>query len=146
MSIIDVDDLPSSVTEDVDAATLTIMLAGANAAAGRIAPCLVATDPLPSSEQVDEAKLVLLGAIVRWSRAGSGGVQVVQQGAGPYQQMTTTDTTVRAGYKLWPSEITQLQQICAGDPAPRAFEVDTMPADAGAAPRDRTWITPTDWI
>ena len=24
--------------------------------------------------------------------------------------------------------------------------VDTMPAGAGVAPSDRTWITPTDWI
>jgi hypothetical protein len=87
-----------------------------------------------------------LGAIIRWSKAGSGGVQTVQQGAGPYQQMITTDSTVRAGYKLWPSEITDLQEICAGDGGPKAFEVDTMPTGAGvSAPSNQGWTTTTSW-
>lgn len=132
MPIIQVTDLPSSVTAEVDAATLDIMLAGANATAGRIAPCLVAIDPAPTAAQLAEAKLVLLGAIIRWAKAGSGGVTTVQQGAGPFQQSTTTDTTVRAGYKLWPSEIQQLQDICKNADTGGVFSIDTAPALNGA--------------
>lgn len=131
MALIVLGDLPSGL--DVDSAQLTIMLAGANAAAGRVAPCLVATgDDAPSADQLAEAKLVLLGAIIRWARAGSGGVQTLQQTAGVFGQMTTTDTTVRSGYKLWPSEITDLQAICkTGNTDKGAYAIDTAPSLCG---------------
>jgi hypothetical protein len=57
--IIQVSDLPEAVqsTELVDA-----MVAGANAKASRVAPCLASTDPAPTADQLAEAKLILIGS------------------------------------------------------------------------------------
>jgi hypothetical protein len=47
------------------------------------------------------------------------------------------DTRQRTGFNLWPSEITDLQAICAtGSPEREAFSVDTAPTSglAGHAP------------
>lgn len=99
-------DLPSSVASLTDAETLDVMVAGVSAAAARVAPCL--TDPT-NVDAIAEAKLVLVGAVRRWAEAGSGAVQTRQ--AGPFSQ--TLDTRQRTGYNLWPSEIAQLEAICA---------------------------------
>lgn len=124
-----VDDLPIAIqsVELVDA-----MVAGANAKASRVAPCLVTAQaaPSPTPGQVDalaEAKLVLIGAVKRWSEAGSGALQ--SQSAGIFAQ--TVDTRQRGGYNLWPSEINDLQAICKGlsaTPSRQAFSVDTAGA------------------
>lgn len=127
--IIFVDDLPTVIqsTELVDT-----MVAGANAKASRVAPCLVVATSaeLPSDEQVQalvEARLILVGAVKRWADAGSGALQ--SQTAGPFGQ--TIDTRQRTGYNLWPSEIADLQAICkslSSEPSSRmAFSVDTAP-------------------
>jgi hypothetical protein len=118
--IIQVTDLPASLqtTELVDA-----MVAGANAKASRVAPCLASADPAPTADQIAEARLILLGAVKRWAEAGAGAFQ--QQTAGPFS--VTTDTRQRTGFNLWPSEIEALQEICrAAGPAP-AFSIDTAP-------------------
>lgn len=109
--IIKTTDLPQDVVSSVEAAVLAAMVAGANARASRVAPCLASTDPVPTADQLAEAKLVLLGAIKRWSDAGSGAFQ--QQTAGPFS--VAMDTRQRTGYNLWPSEIAQLQDICGGN-------------------------------
>lgn len=83
----------------------------------------------PTTSQVAEAKLVLIGAIKRWSEAGSGAMQT--QIVGPFQQ--TVDTRQRSsGYNLWPSEIKQLQDICASglDASSGAFSLS--PARCGS--------------
>ncbi|WP_205775915.1 hypothetical protein [Micromonospora tulbaghiae] len=116
--IIKVIDLPASLR---GVELIAEMVAGANAKAGRIAPCLVATTPAPSADQLAEAKLILLGAVKRWTEAGSGAWQ--QQTAGPYS--VATDTRQRTGYNLWPSEIEALQALCrTGGPA-SVFTIDT---------------------
>lgn len=118
--IIQVTDLPEALrsTEMVDA-----MVAGANARASRVAPCLAATDPVPTADQLAEARLILLGAVKRWAEAGAGAFQ--QQTAGPYS--VTVDTRQRTGFNLWPSEIEALQDLCrTGGPA-KAFSIDTAP-------------------
>ena len=117
--IIDVSDLPESLrtVELID-----IMVAGANAKAARIAPCLSSADPAPTQDQLAEAVLILVGAVKRWADAGSGALQ--QQTAGPFSQ--TLDTRQRPGFNLWPSEIEQLQAICATEKA-GAFSIDTAP-------------------
>lgn len=108
--IIKENELPTALQ---NAESIDLMLAGANSKASRVAPCLAAAaiaDP-PTSEQVGqlaEAKLVLVGALKRWVEAGSGAVQ--QQTAGPFSM--TTDTRQRGGWRLWPSEIVDLQDIC----------------------------------
>jgi hypothetical protein len=91
------------------------MLAGANAKASRVAPCLTwdgtdTTKPAPTADQLAEARLVLIGAVRRWVEAGSGALQ--QETAGPFS--ISLDTRQKSsGYNLWPSEIEQLQAICA---------------------------------
>lgn len=123
--IITSDDLPAAIQshELVD-----LLVAGANAKASRVAPCLTWADedadhPAPSADTLAEAKLVLVGAIKRWAEAGSGALSA--QTAGPFGQ--TIDTRQRVGFNLWPSEITQLQDVCSSDDNPSgAFTVDTV--------------------
>ncbi len=118
--IIEAGDLPADIQTNPMSST---WVAGANARASRVAPCLAATDPAPTDDQLAEAKLVLVGAIIRWSQAGAGALQT--QSAGPYAQ--TFDTRQRTGFNLWPSEITQLQDICKNR-GERAYAVDTVKA------------------
>lgn len=108
--IIDVGDLPASMQDNE---LIDVMVAAANAAAVRVAPCLGwdGSDPAkpePSDAQLAEAKLILIGAVSRWVNAGSGAF--TQQTAGPFS--VSTDTRQRGGYRLWPSEIGDLQAIC----------------------------------
>lgn len=116
MDIITVNDLPSKVQGHELAET---MVAGANARAARVAPCLL-EDGKDAARS--EAKLILIGAVQRWSEAGSGAV--AQASAGPFQ--LATDTRQRTGFNLWPSEIEVLQDLCTGDTS-GAFAVDTVP-------------------
>ena len=126
MSIIEVSDLPTSL-QGVE--MVADMVAGANARAARVAPCLVSEDPVPSPDQIAEARLVLLGAVKRWAEAGSGAFS--QQTAGPFS--VSTDTRQRSGFNLWPSEIADLQEICKdGSEGRQAFSIDTAPSLAGA--------------
>ncbi len=142
MAIIDVTDLPTALQS---ADMVQLMVDGANARAARVAPCLTWTgtpteQPAPSSDQLAEAKLVLVGAVKRWAESGSGAVS--QQTAGPFGM--SVDTRQRAGFNLWPSEIEALQEICASSATGRAYEVDTAPAGAGVLGVDYWWTTPTD--
>ena len=133
--IITVTDLPTALQS---AEMVETMVDGANAKASRVAPCLtwdgtVTDQPVPTSDQLAEAKLVLIGAVKRWAEASSGAIQ--SQQAGPYGM--TIDTRQRTGYNLWPSEITDLQAICsAGSAGREAFSVDTVSTSglAGHAP------------
>lgn len=120
--IIKVSDLP----EDLQSAELVeAMVAGANAKASRVAPCLDSDDPPPTADQLAEAKLILLGAVKRWAEAGAGSFQ--HETAGPFGVIT--DTRQRTGFNLWPSEIDALQALCQAS-APAAFSVDTAPGCA----------------
>lgn len=118
MAIIAKEDLPSAIQA---AEMIDMMIDGANARAARVAPCLASLDPEPSDEQLSEARLVIIGALRRWVEAGSGAFQ--QQTAGPFS--VSTDTRQRTGYNFWPSEITQLQDICK-DKSSGAFGIDTI--------------------
>lgn len=125
--IITIGDLPT-VLQSVEMAN--DMVAGANAKASRVAPCLdydgtVEGQPVPTTGQLAEAKLVLLGAVKRWAEAGSGAF--TQQSAGAFS--VSTDTRQRTGYNLWPSEIADLRAICStGTTGREAFSIDTAPA------------------
>jgi hypothetical protein len=179
-AIIAVTDLPAAVQS---ADMVADMVAGANARASRVAPCLIdptsatwaattayaigdrvkiaagefleattagtsgATAPTtpaaldgtvadgsvtwkriaPTTDQLAEAKLVLLGAVKRWAEAGSGALS--SQTAGPFGQ--TVDTRQRTGFNLWPSEITSLQDVCATGGKAKAFSIDTAPSLSG---------------
>ena len=119
--IIQVGDLPTSLQS---AELIETMVAGANAKASRVAPCLAVDEP--DDDLIAEAKLILIGAVKRWAEAGSGALQ--SQSAGPFSQ--TVDTRQRTGFTLWPSEITDLQALCK-DPdeggRQQAFMIDLAP-------------------
>ena len=119
MPIIQVSDLPAEVQAN---AQVDLWVDGANAQAARVAPCLASdADPAATTSQVDEARMVLVGAVTRWAAAGAGAFSQVT--TGPFG--VTTDTRQRGGYRLWPSEIEQLQDICGGASA-GVFAVDTV--------------------
>lgn len=125
--IITESDLPSAIQA---AESIELMVAGANAKASRVAPCLAfdgsdADHPLPTDDQLAEAKLIIVGAVKRWVETGAGAAQTQQ--AGPFAQ--TIDTRQRTGYNLWPSEIEALQDVCkaAGEGGRQAFSIDTAP-------------------
>lgn len=131
-TIIETADLPAAIqTHELVGA----MVAGANAKASRVAPCLtwdgtVVDQPAPTADQLAEAKLVLIGAVKRWVETSSGALQAQQ--AGPFGM--TVDTRQRTGFNLWPSEIEGLQQICSTGPTGReAFSIDTASAASGHA-------------
>lgn len=132
--IITESDLPSAIQSEE---SVELMVAGANAKASRVAPCLAfdgsdADHPLPTDDQLAEARLVLIGAVKRWAEAGSGAAQTVQ--SGPFSM--STDTRQRTGYNLWPSEIETLQDICkaAGEGGRQAFSIDTAPSSSAHLP------------
>lgn len=126
VDIIVLNDLPAAVQS---AELVSTMLDAANAKASRVAPCLADT---PTADQLSEAKLVLIGAIMRWSDAGSGAV--TSQTAGVFGM--TVDTRQRTGFNLWPSEIADLQNLCTGGLG-GLYSVSL----AGDDP-DATWVPP----
>lgn len=113
--LISVDDLPLTLQTAADSDYLEMLVAGVNAKASRVAPCLTWTgtledEPAPTSDQLAEARLILVGAVKRWHEAGSGAL--ASETVGPFGQ--TLDTRQRStGFNLWPSEINQLQEICS---------------------------------
>lgn len=122
-------DLPTEVQART---TVDLMVDGANGQAKRVAPCLFEDgDTAPASSQLSEARLLLLGAIIRWTQQGAGGVG--QQSAGPF--MVGAIPSQATGYRLWPSEITQLQEICSGIAPATLGSIDTAPGvDPGHLP------------
>ena len=120
--ILDLADLPATVASHE---LVGVMVAGANARAARVAPCLLEPDKGAARA---EAKLILAGAVQRWTEAGAGAMQSAS--AGPFGMQV--DTRQRTGFNLWPSEIEVLQSLCAAD-STGAFGVDTAPG----------WHTPT---
>lgn len=108
---------------DIDPVKAQAMIDDALALAARVAPCI--TDD--EFAYPEAAKAIIRGAILRWNDAGSGAV--TQQGAGPFQQTVDTRQTRRSMF--WPSEITDLQQLCSETQEAKAFSVDTAPSLVG---------------
>lgn len=98
------------------------MIVDAEAMAVLAAPCLIDEDTELSETQSAAVKAILRGAIIRWHEAGSGALK--QEAVGPYSA-TYDNRQVRRGM-FWPSEITQLQDICGGRSASGAFGIDTV--------------------
>lgn len=130
---------------DIEAAKATEMIADAEAQAFLAARCIVNLPIAPEGETVEDAALrvaklaglksILRGAILRWNEAGSGAFQTTSTQAGPFGQAQTYDTRqVRKGM-FWPSEIEQLQGLCASGEKGKAFSIDTVGSTAaGHAP------------
>lgn len=91
--------VPALSTEKADE-----MIAGAIARAARVAPCILA-DSFPNDAA---AKDIIRGALIRAAEAGSGAVQ--QKTTGPFA--TTIDTRTPQRTLFWPTEITELQELC----------------------------------
>lgn len=110
---------------DIDTAKAAAMITDALALAARFAPCLSTTE---DAGVIAAAKAILRGALLRWSESDAGGVTTKQQTAGPFGQLEVFDNKSTKGRRFWPSEITDLQELCktAGDSS-GAFSVDTAP-------------------
>ena len=131
-SIIEVTDLPASIQA---AESVALMVAGANAKASRVAPCLADSGTPPTEDQLAEAKLVLAGAVKRWVEAGAG--SLASETVGPFGH--TIDTRQRTGFNFWPSEIEALQDICSEIGTAAAFSIDTAPPLDGYAESPDWW-------
>lgn len=128
MDILDVSDL-QIFAPDIDPAKAEAMIEDAEAIATRVAPCLAADDV--DAALVAAAKAIIRRAILRWNQQGSGGLTTTQQTAGPFGQMQTFDNRLSSGRLFWPSEITDLQDLCKTGTSDGAFSVDTAPASVG---------------
>ncbi|OYO07889.1 hypothetical protein CGZ94_20690 [Enemella evansiae] len=135
--ILTTEDLPAA-TQTHEPQTLHTWVAGANARALRLAPCLADAD----ADTVAEAKLILIGAVQRWSQAGAGSYSQTQQTAGPFVLDQTYDTRQRTGFTFWPSEVAQLQGLCRSQDHGKAFSVDTLPT--WQAPTSHPFLTDTE--
>lgn len=114
---------------EIDEAKAEAMIADAVAQAILAAPCL-ATEADLDDNQLAAVLSVLRGAVLRWDEVGAGGaVTQHQQTAGPFSDGKTFFQPQRRTL-FWPSEIEQLQTICAavsGAVDDGAFAVDTAP-------------------
>lgn len=85
------------------------MIEDAMATAGVVAPCIEDS----GFEHAAAAKAIIRGAILRWHEAGAGGVTQQQVNSGPFSQSTSIDSRTERRGMFWPSEIEQLQALCA---------------------------------
>ena len=123
----------AAFADDIPEAKALAMIADATAMANRVAPCLSDEAGL-NLGQVGAVKAILRRAILRWHDVGSGAV--TQVSSGPFQQ--SMDTSKAASKSLfWPSEVTDLQDICrevtnAAEADRQVFTVNTGGRRAGA--------------
>lgn len=121
--LLDTSDLtPFAVIDDAKASA---MIDDASAMAALVAPCLEPDKlSLLSETQQSAVRALIRGAILRWNEAGTGAL--TQQSAGPFSQ--SVDNRQQRRGMFWPTEIEQLQKICAGTTKGGAFQIDTAPA------------------
>jgi hypothetical protein len=89
----------------IDSTKAAAMIEDAEAMAVLVAPCITADDFAFEAA----LKAILRGAILRWNDSGTGALSA--QTAGPFGQ--TLDTRQQRRAMFWPSEIEQLQDLCA---------------------------------
>lgn len=121
------DDLAPFAT--IDQAKAEAMIEDAEAQATLAAPCIADLDETDDAVKFKAVKSILRAAVLRWDEAGAGGITTEQTGSGPFQHMTVTNTTKPRRGMFWPSEIEQLQGICATSSG--AFAIDTAPPLTG---------------
>lgn len=114
---------------DIDPAKAAAMIADATAMAELVAPCLEAADfPHPEA-----AKAILRGAVLRWNEAGSGAYTSQQASLGSASQTESFDNRQTRKGMFWPTEISQLQDLCRTADTGGAFDIDTIPKQGLAA-------------
>lgn len=85
------------------------------------APCLAGGMTALQPFQYKAARAIMRGAVLRWNDAGTGAVE--SQSAGPFSMSTTTQAR-RNSY--WPSEKSDLKEICRNPNSGKAFSIDTL--------------------
>lgn len=123
MLIITLEDLAPFA--EIDEVKAQAMIDDALALAAVAAPCIHDDDFAHEAA----AKAIIRGAILRWNEAGTGALSSEQVQTGPYGHTVSMDTRTQRRAMFWPSEITELQSLCAGG-AGGAFTVDTTPIEA----------------
>lgn len=105
--------------DDLGPVKAAAMVADATAMAALVAPCISDAD----FPHVAAARAILRGAVVRWVEAGSGALQSTT--TGPFG--ATVDTRQARRGMFFPSEIEQLQSLCAQSRRTgKAFDLDTV--------------------
>ena len=109
---------------EIPQAKAEAMIADVVAKAARIAPCIKDAD----FADVDAVKAILRGVILRWEANGpSGGRKQLSVGGGGFTQAETHEV-FGGGATFRPSEIEELQGLCASTKATSgAFSVDMAP-------------------
>ncbi|WP_396903043.1 hypothetical protein [Mycolicibacterium sp.] len=108
---------------DLDAGKAQAMIDDAVALAVVAAPCLDSDDL--DEKKVAAAKAILRGAVLRWNEAGQGGRTQVTNTALGFQHSESFDNSTPRRSLFWPSEIAQLQKICATGGGRSAWSYDT---------------------
>ncbi len=108
---------------DIDPGKAQEMIDDVLALAGLAAPCL--DDEGLDPKKAAAAKAILRGAVLRWNEAGQGGRTQVTSTALGFQHSESFDNSTPRRSLLWPSEIAQLQKICATGGGRRAWSYDT---------------------
>ena len=103
---------------EIDPIKADAMIADALAMAAVVAPCI--TDDTFAYDAA--AKAIVRGAILRWNDSGTGAFS--QQGAGPFQ--VSYDNRQPRRSLFYPSEISQLQDLCKESGSEQAYTVDTV--------------------
>lgn len=103
---------------NIDTSKALAMIDDALAMAAVVAPCI--NDETFAYEAA--ARAILRGAIIRWNDSGSGALS--QQGAGPFQ--VSYDNRQPRRSLFYPSEISQLQDLCKESGTEQAYTVDTV--------------------
>lgn len=111
---------------NVDPDTVQDYIDDAWAKALSVAPCVGEETFPPENNPGKAAQLtaILRSIILRWHESGINNVTAVQ--AGPFGAQFGQPPP-RKGFNLFPSEIVDLQRLCAKQGRP--FSVDTIPAD-----------------
>lgn len=113
---------------EIDQAKAAEMIADAEAWAVMAAPCLKTPEFQADADMAAAVKSVIRQAVLRWHEAGTGVVTQTQMG--PFGQ--SVDTRQARKGMFWPSEITQLRDLCAeftgASSSGKAFTIDTTPA------------------
>lgn len=111
---------------DIDQNKAIDMIADVEAMAALAAPCITKPEFREDEVLLAAAKAIIRQAVLRRNEAGTGAL--TQVGAGSFQMSTDTRSPSRG--LLWPSEITQLRELCeqfSNTGKDQAFMVNMVP-------------------
>ena len=104
---------------EIDEAKALLMIEDAMALAARVAPCIIE----PAFAHDAAARAILRRVILRWNDQGTGALTT--EAVDDYS--STADSRQPSKNLFWPSEISQLQDLCrTGEEPTGAFAIDTV--------------------